>query len=319
MRSNPVTLLDEAQCQALESFLVERIYEFNSETTGYFDRKLLGGSILDKEGKVIAGFSGHTWGGCCELTHVWVSTKYRGQGLGNSLLRGAEAEALQRGCLQVVLLTHSFQAPGFYEANGYERKYAIEGLPVGHSDFIYVKVLSRNPVPNPAIERYAAKGQPSMHIETYHADRRLLLPLFTLADDSQFQISTYIALGEVMVAWDGNEIIGYLQIIETDDASVFEIKSMAVVELRQGEGIGRTLVEAAVLRCCECNGHRLIVSTATADIGNLRFYQRQGFRMYRIVQDAFHLAAGYAEGTLVDGIPLRDQVFLELYLPTASN
>jgi len=94
---------------------------------------------------------------------------------------------------------------------------------------------------------------------------------------------------------------------------------MAVVKLRQGEGIGRTLIEAAVLHCRECNGHRLIVSTATADIGNLRFYQRQGFRMYRIVQDAFNSAAGYAEGTLVDEIPLRDQVFLELYLPALTD
>jgi hypothetical protein len=58
----------------------------------------------------------------------------------------------------------------------------------------------------------------------------------------------------------------------------------------------------------------LFVSTATADIGNLRFYQRQGFRMYRIVQDAFTPENGYAAGVLIDGIPLRDQVFLERYL-----
>jgi ribosomal protein S18 acetylase RimI-like enzyme len=87
---------------------------------------------------------------------------------------------------------------------------------------------------------------------------------------------------------------------------------MAVTETGQGEGIGRGLVEAAVVRCRNRNGQRLIVSTATADIRNLRFYQRQGFRMYRVVQDAFGPSTGYAEGALVDGIPLRDQVFLKL-------
>lgn len=136
-----VTLLDEAQSQELESYLEERIYEFNSDVTGYFDGRFFGGSIRNLAGEVIAGFTGHTWGGCCELTHVWVGAAYRGQGLGTSLLQSAEGEARRRGCAQVVLTTHSFQAPRFYEINGYERKYRIEGRPKGHSNIIYVKQL----------------------------------------------------------------------------------------------------------------------------------------------------------------------------------
>ncbi len=57
--------------------------------------------------------------------------------------RAMRAEVVSRGCVQVVLATHTFQAPGFYERMGYERKYAIEGRPRGHSDLIYVKVLRR--------------------------------------------------------------------------------------------------------------------------------------------------------------------------------
>jgi GNAT superfamily N-acetyltransferase len=150
-----------------------------------------------------------------------------------------------------------------------------------------------------------------MRIESYHADRNVLLPLFELADDSLVQIRAYMSLGEVLVARDGDLITGHLQIIDTDAEGVYEIKSMAVRETYQGCGIGRRLVEAAVVRCRNRNGDRLIVSTATADIGNLRFYQRQGFRMYRIVQDAFGPSSGYPEAAQVDGIPLRDQVFLE--------
>ena len=37
--------------------------------------------------------------------------------------------------------THSFQAPGFYEHLGYERKYTIEDRPKGHSNIVYVKLL----------------------------------------------------------------------------------------------------------------------------------------------------------------------------------
>jgi GNAT superfamily N-acetyltransferase len=153
-----------------------------------------------------------------------------------------------------------------------------------------------------------------MHIDRYDDDRARLLPLFTLADDSPAQIAAYISRGEVLVARDGELAIGHLQIVETGEAGVFELKSMAVTEHRQREGVGQQLVKAALEYCRARNGRRLIVSTAAADTGNLRFYQRQGFRMSKIVRDAFAPANGYKEGTMVDGIPLRDQVFLDLNL-----
>ena len=141
MPTKAVALLSEAKCQELESFLADRIYEFNSEATGYFDGKLLAGSIRNDGGEVIAGFSGHTWGGCCEISYVWVREEHRGKGLGKALLRVAETEARYRGCIADDSITHSFQGPKFYEQLGYERRYAIEGRPKGHSDIVYVKLL----------------------------------------------------------------------------------------------------------------------------------------------------------------------------------
>lgn len=141
MRAEIVPRGDDRQCEELGAFLADRIYEFNARATGYFDGMLLAGCVRRDTGAVIAGFNGHTWGGCCELSHVWVHEQFRGQGLGALLLRSAEAEAVARGCVQVVVATHSFQAPGFYERMGYERRYAIEGRPRGHASIIYVKVL----------------------------------------------------------------------------------------------------------------------------------------------------------------------------------
>jgi len=146
MSTKVVVLLSEAECPELESFLADRIYEFNSQATGYLDGKLLAGRVRDGAGEVIAGFSGHTWGSCCYLSHVWVHEQHRGKGLGKALLQVAETEARHRGCIQMVLLTHSFQAPRFYERVGYERKYTIEGRPRGHSDIVYVKLLPRGSV-----------------------------------------------------------------------------------------------------------------------------------------------------------------------------
>jgi GNAT superfamily N-acetyltransferase len=131
----------EAECKALDSLLDDRIYEFNAEVTGQFDGRLLAGAIRTAQGEVVAGFSGHTWGAYCELSYVWVHESYRGQDLGSQLVQAAEAEAKLRGCEKVILATHSFQAPGFYERLGYERLFALEDVPRGHQKVFYTKQL----------------------------------------------------------------------------------------------------------------------------------------------------------------------------------
>lgn len=152
------------------------------------------------------------------------------------------------------------------------------------------------------------------NISIYNGDRSALMPLFALADDSPFQVSSYRELGTLLVARDGEEVMGCAQIIELPGAAAFELKCIAVCRCWQRTGIGRDLIRAVIRYCQQHNVHRLIVSTAAADTGNLRFYQRQGFRLYQIVQDAFVPSKGYAEGIMIDGIPLRDQVLLELNL-----
>ena len=59
------------------------------------------------------------------------------------------------------------------------------------------------------------------------------------------------------------------------------------------------------------------VATATASVDTVRFYQRLGFRMLEIERDAFTEADGYATGIVIDGIPLRDRVWLTLDLQRA--
>ena len=83
-----------------------------------------------------------------------------------------------------------------------------------------------------------------------------------------------------------------------------------VVETHQRRGIGRALVERAVAESRAGGAGTLLVATATADVGNLRFYQRLGFRMLRVERDAFTASEGYPEGLVIDGIPLRDRVWL---------
>jgi len=149
----------------------------------------------------------------------------------------------------------------------------------------------------------------------YEGDRQALRPLFRLAEDSEQQIDSYLHDGEVFVADDGQYSVGYLQLVPSEEPGVFELKSMAVLDDRQRAGVGSALVHACLEQCRERGATRLMVATATADTGNLRFYQLQGFRLLRVERDAFGPDTGYAGGIVIDGIPLRDRIWLDQEFP----
>ena len=149
-----------------------------------------------------------------------------------------------------------------------------------------------------------------VRIETYRGSRDSLRALFELAEDSAAELDSYIDAGRVMVAVSGGEVIGHLQLTGTGDPRQAEIKNMAVLEARQGQGVGRRLIQAVVTIAAAEAVTTLLVATAAADIGNLRFYQRQGFRMRSIERDAFTPGSGYQPGLMIDGIELRDRVWL---------
>ncbi|MGH3464994.1 MAG: hypothetical protein ACRDP9_26305, partial [Kribbellaceae bacterium] len=73
----------------------------------------------------------------------------------------------------------------------------------------------------------------------------------------------------------------------------------------------------AAIQVCTAEGwSRLVVATAAADTGNLRFYQRVGFRMHSIERNAFTAENGYPDPVVIDGIRLLDRVWLSQDLPT---
>ena len=92
-------------------------------------------------GDLHAGLFGWTWGGCGYIDLLWVREDCRGSGLGTRLLATAEEEIRQRGCDQVALSTHSFQAPGFYARFGYQECGRTPAYPRGHDQVHLVKRL----------------------------------------------------------------------------------------------------------------------------------------------------------------------------------
>ena len=148
-------------------------------------------------------------------------------------------------------------------------------------------------------------------IEQYDGSHRDLAWSFREADDSEELLNTYIDLGWVWIARTaGGEVIGHLQAVPRDEDG-WEVTNTAVVKSQRGRGAGRALLERAVDEARAVGVRRLILATGAADVGNLRFYQRCGFRMTRVVQDVFTPMNGYPPGLEVDGIPLLDQVWFE--------
>ena len=124
--------------------LEDRLYEFNAKTTGIGDALGLAIFERDDQDEVVAGLCGHTWGGCCEIRQLWVHEKVRGLGIGRRLLELAEREARRRECFQIILATHSFQAPGFYLRLGFEIVASVPEYPRGHQHLHLRKVLQTN-------------------------------------------------------------------------------------------------------------------------------------------------------------------------------
>jgi ribosomal protein S18 acetylase RimI-like enzyme len=165
-------------------------------------------------------------------------------------------------------------------------------------------------------ERWIAERAREVRVAEHTGPRAELRWLFELAEDSQQALDAYIDAGRVLVAIDGDRVVGHLQITDTGEPGEAEVKNMAIGPAHQRRGIGRDLMTAAIALAREEGRSTLVVATAAADSGNLRFYQRLGFRMRSVERDAFTTDSGYEPGLTVDGIELCDRVWLDRPIET---
>jgi GNAT superfamily N-acetyltransferase len=134
--------------------LNDRLYEFNAAAAGVDDGQWLAIFVRDAAGELEAGLHGWTWGRTGFVETLWVRADRRGAGLGARLLAAAEGEAARRGCREMQLATHSYQAPGFYRRQGYEQIGELPGWPAPSTRFFFRKWLGRSAdAGGPAAER----------------------------------------------------------------------------------------------------------------------------------------------------------------------
>jgi len=142
-------------------------------------------------------------------------------------------------------------------------------------------------------------------------ERDRYLPLFYVADDSSTEIQSTYQLGDLYALDDaaGNPA-GIVLAIPLDEDEI-EFKTVAVASALQRQGVGRQLLATVLADLWQRGICRVVVGTSTSNIGALAFYQRLGFRMWRVERDFFSAQRGYPVGLEENGIPVRDMLWLD--------
>jgi GNAT superfamily N-acetyltransferase len=114
---------------------------FNEARAGAGHYRPLAVLVTDDAGKALGGLSGATYWRWFYIQLFWLPEQLRGARLGSEILARAEAEAKARGCLDVWLDSFSFQAPGFYQKQGYSVFGTLEDYPPGQRRVFLTKRL----------------------------------------------------------------------------------------------------------------------------------------------------------------------------------
>ena len=145
-QAEPCLTLTDAPGERAQAVIRNGLGNYNEEQAGYRDARPLAVLVSDPETReVVGGLLGRTSMGLLFIDVFFVPESLRQNRLGMRLMGIAEEEARQRGCSRAVLFTVTFQAPGFYERQGYEVLGRIECDSPGYTRICMTKKLGISP------------------------------------------------------------------------------------------------------------------------------------------------------------------------------
>lgn len=128
-----VTIVDQcAEEEFLNAVRLNGLLKFNMEkTNGRMKIPNLEFIYVAREGdgEMIGGVSGSTYLSSLEVEVLWVKEGHRGKNIATRLLKEIEDGARKAGCRLSHLTTYSFQAPDFYQKQGYIICGELDGFP----------------------------------------------------------------------------------------------------------------------------------------------------------------------------------------------
>ncbi|MGC5325439.1 GNAT family N-acetyltransferase [Brevibacillus sp. SYSU BS000544] len=134
------------ECDPEEStYIRNKLIEFNNSKVSPELSKTpvesVGLLIKGDNGEIFGGLTGMIYWNHLRIDILWVDESLRGKGYGKKLLDTAEEVARSKGCTLITLDTFSFQAPQFYQSQGFEIFGTHENFPEGFTHYYLTKKL----------------------------------------------------------------------------------------------------------------------------------------------------------------------------------
>lgn len=121
------------------SVITQGLKEFNSKMAGEDRANELCFVLYSTDQQIVGGVIAEIYWNWLFINVMWVKEDLRGSGFGEKLLKKTE-DASIRGAKHAFLDTFTFQAPGFYEKNGYTAFGKLNDFPPGHQRIFYKKI-----------------------------------------------------------------------------------------------------------------------------------------------------------------------------------
>lgn len=127
--------------QSVWGIIGRGINDYNTEQGGDDNAQRICFAVQGPGQEIVGGVIAAIYWDWLYIDLMWMQKDLRRHGYGSRLLSLVEDEARRRGAKHAFLDTFSFQAPGFYQRQGYRVFGELRDFPLGHQRYYLTKQL----------------------------------------------------------------------------------------------------------------------------------------------------------------------------------
>jgi ribosomal protein S18 acetylase RimI-like enzyme len=133
------------------------------------------------------------------------------------------------------------------------------------------------------------------------------LALLLIADPSIKKVRDYLRTGTLFIGEENGAVVA-VAVLDLSAPEV-ELKNIAIMENRQGCGLGRRMLSHVLAYAAKSGASRVVVGTGNSSLRELAFYQKNGFRVVGVIPGYFD---DHYPTMIENGIACRDMIRLAI-------